>query len=254
MSLVPARNADANGKPLGDAGGGLTVTRHLSPPHPCVYLPERTMRAVVVGTAAENEPAVYSRLAPSGFRRSGSVYYVPRCESCRACISLRVKTGAFVPSRRFRRVLRRNADLETTAGPPEDEPLEHFELYQRYIKERHPGGSMDPPSPADYMQLTHPAGMDTIALDIRQDGRLVASAVTDVLDHGLAAVYTYFDPAMSNRSLGVFAILEQIAECRRRGLPYLYLGYWIEESDKMRYKADFRPAEVLTDGTWSPLA
>ena len=211
------------------------------------------MRAVVVGTAPENQSAVYSRLAPAGFRRSGSVYYVPRCEGCNACIPLRVNVGEFAPNRRFRRVLRRNADLQTMAVAPDDEPIEHFALYQRYIEGRHAGGSMDPPSPADYIQLAHPAGMETIALDIRQDGRLVASAVTDVLDHGLAAVYTYFDPAMAGRSLGVFAILKQIAECRRRGLPYLYLGYWIEESDKMRYKADFRPAEVLTNGNWSPL-
>ena len=231
----------------------IKVTRHVAGPHPCVYFPERTMRAVVVGAAPEDQSAVYSRLAPAGFRRSGSVYYVPRCEDCSACISLRVKVDEFAPSRRFRRVLRRNADLETMAVAPDDEPIEHFALYQRYIRERHPGGSMDPPSPADYMQLAHPVGMETVALDIRQGGRLVASAVTDVLDHGLAAVYTYFDPNMADRSLGSLAILEQIAECRRRGLPYLYLGYWIEDSDKMRYKADFRPAEVLINGNWSPL-
>ena len=231
----------------------LKVTRHVAGPHPCVYFPERKMRAVVVGAAPEDKAAVYSRLAPLGFRRTGSVYYAPRCEGCNACISLRVKAGEFAPNRRFRRVLRRNADLQTVATAPDEEPVEHFALYQRYIKGRHAGGSMDPPSPADYIQLAHPAGMETIALDIRQDGRLVASAVTDVLDHGLAAVYTYFDPSMSDRSLGVFAILEQIAECRRRGLPYLYLGYWIEESDKMRYKADFGPAEVLINGNWSPL-
>ena len=231
----------------------LKVTRHVAGPHPCVYFPERKMRAVVVGAAPEDQSAVYSRLAPLGFRRTGSVYYVPRCEGCNACISLRVKVGEFTPNRRFRRVLRRNADLQTVTAAPENEPTEHFALYQRYINDRHPGGAMDPPSPADYMQLTSPVGMETVALDIRQDGRLVASAVTDVLDHGLAAVYTYFDPAMVDRSLGVFAILTQIAECRRRGLPYLYLGYWIEESDKMRYKADFRPAEVLVDGNWSAL-
>ena len=231
----------------------IKVTRHVAGPHPCVYFPERAMRAVVVGTAPEDQSAVYSRLAPSGFRRSGSVYYVPRCEGCRACISLRVKVDEFAPSRRFRRVLLRNADLETKAVAPDEAPMEHFALYQRYIRERHPGGSMDPPSPADYMQLAQPTGMETVAFDIRQGGRLVASAVTDVLDHGLAAVYTYFDPAMADRSLGSLAILEQIAECRRRGLSYLYLGYWIEESDKMRYKADFRPAEVLINGNWSAL-
>ena len=231
----------------------LRVTQHVAGPHPCAYFPERTMRAVVVGAAPEDQSAVYSRLAPAGFRRSGSIYYVPRCEGCSACISLRIKVDEFAPSRRFRRVRRRNADLETKVVAPDDEPVEHFALYQRYIEVRHPGGSMDPPSATDYMQLTHPVGTETIALDIREDGRLVASAVTDVLDQGLAAVYTYYDPTMRDRSLGVFAILEQIAECRRRGLPYLYLGYWIEESDKMRYKADFRPAEVLINANWSPL-
>lgn len=231
----------------------LAVARHVSDPHPCVYFPDRTMRAIVVRTAPEDQSAVYSRLAPSGFRRSGSVFYVPRCAGCTACVSLRVDVDGFAPNRRFRRVLRRNADLDTTTVEPRSEPIEHFELYQRYIKERHSGGSMDPPSPTDYMQLAHSFGMQTVALDIRQDGRLVASAVTDVLDHGLAALYTYFDPEMPARSLGTFAILQQIAECRRRGLRYLYLGYWIEESDKMRYKADFRPAEVLIDGSWSAI-
>lgn len=235
------------------AGEAYPITKRVAGPHPCVYFPDRAMRTVVVGTTSKHQPSVYSRLAPLGFRRSGPILYAPRCENCNACVSLRVLADDFVPNRRFRRVAARNADLDTQIVDPQDNPMEHFALYQRYIKVRHPGGSMDPPSPTDYLQLTHSFGMDTVALDIRQNGQLVASAVTDVLDHGLAAVYTYFDPASPARSLGAYAILQQIAECRRRGLPYLYLGYWIEEAAKMRYKADFRPAEVLVRESWRPL-
>ena len=112
---------------------------------------------------------------------------------------------------------------------------------------------MYPPSAKQFLHLTQPYDVEILTLDIRQEGRLVAAAVTDVLDHGLAAVYTYFDPDLADRSLGVFAILQQIEECRRRALPHLYLGYWIDELRRMRYKADYRPAEVLRDGVWSAL-
>ena len=231
----------------------FAITRHIVGPDPCPYFADRAMRAIVVGTQPSDQAAVYSRLAPAGFRRSGCVFYLPRCEGCSACIPLRAKAAEFTPNRRFRRVLARNADLDVTTVQAASKPDEHFELYHRYIKGRHPGSSMDPPSATDYAQLVQAFGMNTVGFDVRLDGRLVASAVTDVLDDGLAAVYTYYDPALSERSLGVFAILLQIAECRRRRLPYLYLGYWIKESDKMRYKADFRPAEALVGTTWTPL-
>ena len=231
----------------------IRVHAFVAPDHPCGYFPDRTMRAIVAKPAEDDGADLYSTLAPNGFRRSGNAYYVPRCPSCTACISLRVRVQDFAPNRRFRRVSQRNADLDVRSVAPDHEPLQHFDLYRRYIPARHSGGEMDPPSARDFSQLTQSRGEATVVLDIRLGGRLVAAAVTDVLDHGLAAVYTYFDPDLSARSLGVYAILAQIAECRRRGLAYLYLGYWIAESPKMRYKADFRPAEVLVDGRWSAL-
>ena len=222
-------------------------------PDPCVYFPDRIAHAIVVESDDDIKPTVYSHLAQAGFRRTGSTFYVPDCDACNACIPLRVVAGAFRPNRRFRRVLARNADLDLTIVDALDEVEEHFALYRRYIAGRHPGGSMDPPSAKQFLQLTQSYGVETLALDWRKNGTLVASAITDVLDHGLAAVYTFFDPELADRSLGVLAILHQIAECQRRGLPHLYLGYWLEEVRRMRYKSEYRPAQVLRDGAWLPL-
>ena len=222
-------------------------------PDPCVYFPERAAHAIVVDADDAHRRAVYSHLAQAGFRRTASVFYAPRCVGCDACVPLRVVVAGFRPNRRFRRVLAQNADLTVAFRDPRDEIEEHFHLYCRYILGRHAHGSMYPPSAKQFLHLAEPDVVETATLEVREEGRLVAAAVTDVLDHGLAAVYTYFDPELANRSLGVFAILQQIAECRRRALPHLYLGYWIDELRKMRYKADYRPAEVLRDGAWSAL-
>ena len=232
---------------------GDSVEAWTEGPDPCVYFPDRTAHAIVIDSDDANRQAVYSHLATAGFRRTASVFYAPRCVGCNACVPLRVVVAGFRPSRRFRRVLARNADLTVELGDPFDEVEEHFHLYRRYISGRHPHGSMYPPSAKQFLHLTQPYDVEILTLDIRQEGRLVAAAVTDVLDHGLAAVYTYFDPDLADRSLGVFAILQQIEECRRRDLPHLYLGYWIDELRRMRYKADYRPAEVLRDGVWSAL-
>lgn len=222
-------------------------------PEPCVYFPDRTAHAIVIDADDANRQAVYSHLAQGGFRRTASVFYAPRCVGCNACVPLRVVVAGFRPNRRFRRVLARNADLAVEFRDARGEAEEHFHLYRRYISGRHALGSMYPPSAKQFLHLTEPYGVETLTLEVREQDRLIAAAVTDVLDHGLAAVYTYFDPELADRSLGVFAILQQIAECRRRGVPHLYLGYWIDELRKMRYKADYRPAEVLRDGVWSAL-
>ena len=222
-------------------------------PDPCVYFPDRIAHAIVVESDEDIKPTVYSHLAREGFRRSGSNFFLPDCDGCKACVPLRVVVGAFRPNRRFRRVLARNADLDLDIVDARDEAEEHFDLYRRYIVDRHPGGSMYPPSAKQFLRLTQSFGVETLALDWRKKGTLVASAITDVLDQGLAAVYTFFDPELADRSLGVLAILHQIAECQRRSLPHLYLGYWLDEVRKMRYKSEYRPAEVLRDGDWLPL-
>ena len=230
-----------------------SVDAWVAGPEACVYFPDRTAHAIVIDADDPIRQRVYWHLAKTGFRRTASVFYAPRCTGCNACVPLRVVVAGFRPNRRFRRVLARNADLGVEVCDPRDRVQEHFDLYRRYISGRHGDGSMYPPSAKQFLQLTEPYGIETVSIDVREGDRLVAAAATDVLDDGLAAVYTYFDPELPERSLGVFAILSQIAECRRRGLGHLYLGYWIDELRKMRYKADYRPAEVFGDGAWLPL-
>ena len=239
---------------MNDNSDEIPVDVFVAGPAPCVYFPDRLSQAIVVDAAEDLKPAMYSRLAKAGYRRTGSMIYTPHCDGCNACIPLRVVVNRHTPSRRFRRILARNADLAVGFVDAGDMAEEHFGLYRRYIAGRHVDGGMFPPSRTDFLSFARSDGIETLALDCRDErGRLVASAVTDVLENGLAAVYTFFDPGLAQRSLGVFTILRQIAECRRRGLPHLYLGYWIDELRKMRYKAEYRPAEVLRDGAWLPL-
>lgn len=210
------------------------------------------MMSVFVDPRAEMDVALYGRLAQTGFRRSGRHVYRHRCPSCRACVPLRIPVEAFRPDRGQRRVWRRNTDLDVASmkSVPREE---HFELYRRYVDTRHPGGGMDDPSPEDYWSFIDSGWADTDLVEFRLHGRLVCVAVCDRLSDGLSAVYTFFDPADSRRSPGTFAVLWQISEARRLGLPYVYLGYWIAESPKMAYKAAFRPAEGLRNGLWEAL-
>ena len=218
-------------------------------PHQCVYFEDRDARSQVLHPLELRSPAAYSDLARAGFRRTGDDLYRPRCQSCEACIPTRVAVERFRWGRRFRRVLKRNADLVVHAEPATPD-REGLDLFARYICGRHTDGGMYPPSPGQLLSMLRPEWAGTFLLNVRLDGRLVASAVTDTLEDGLAAVYTFFDPDLAARSLGVFAILQQVEECRRRGLPYLYLGFWIAELRKMRYKIEYQPAQLLIDGRW----
>jgi arginyl-tRNA--protein-N-Asp/Glu arginylyltransferase len=218
-------------------------------PHRCVYFADREARSQVLHPAEPRSPVDYSSFARAGFRRSGDDLYRPRCDSCEACIPTRVAVDRFRWGRRFRRVLKKNADVTVDMQPAEPDRA-GLDLYARYIRGRHADGGMYPPSPAQLSSILQSDWAGTFFLNARLDGRLVATAVTDTLDDGLSAIYTFFDPDLAGRSLGVFAILKQVEECRRRGLPYLYLGFWIAESAKMRYKIEYQPAQLLIDGRW----
>ncbi len=221
----------------------------LTLPHPCGYLPEREAVTLLIDPGLAVERRLYSQLAVRGFRRSGDSVYRPHCPDCNACVSLRVDAGAFRPNRSQRRVGRRNGDLVCSLVEPSCDE-EHFQLYARYLAGRHAGAGMDDPSPDSYRQFLLAQHLETVFLDCRLEGRLVCVAVLDVLDDGLSAVYTFFDPALAQRSLGVYAILQEIAEVRRRGLDWLYLGYWIEACRRMNYKDRFRPYQIYRGGGW----
>ncbi|MEK7321634.1 MAG: arginyltransferase [Pseudomonadota bacterium] len=228
-----------------------TVKLFAGASHGCGYLPAEVATTQFVDPSLSMNPALYSELVDLGFRRSGELVYRPRCRQCVACVPMRIPVAAFTPSRRQRRTWQRNQDLQVHLVPARFNAA-HFDLYRRYIAARHPGGGMDVNDPAQYESFFVSPWSETWCAEIRDQDRLLAVAVIDRLQQGWSAVYTYFDPAQARRSLGGFAVLWQIEECRRLGLPWLYLGYWVEQSPKMAYKNQFQPMEVLRQGGWQP--
>jgi arginine-tRNA-protein transferase len=221
----------------------------LTYPHACSYLPGREAVTLLADPRAELSPALYTRLAQLGFRRSGNDLYRPHCPACDACIPVRIPVEGFRPRRRDRRCWQNNRDLTANICPAEFRN-EHFSLYERYLNSRHPGGGMDQPTVEQYLGFLISRWCETWFVEFRRQGRLLAVAVTDVLQDGLSAVYTFFDPEESRRSLGTYSILWQLEAARRERLRWLYLGYWIEECAKMRYKGDFRPLQAYRDARW----
>ena len=222
---------------------------YATPVHECSYLPDREAVTVFADPEFRKDTALYSVLSRYGFRRSGQHIYRPRCPACHACVPVRVPVKEFTPRRSQRRTWRANQDLRVNAT----EPLfkeEHFELYRRYLASRHKGGGMDDPSPAQYMEFLASPWSDTVFYEFWLDRRLLGVTVADELEDGLSAVYTFFDPESARRSLGVFAILWELAQAEHRGLDWLYLGYWIGEAPKMRYKTEYRPLEFFQNGHW----
>ncbi len=221
-------------------------------PHPCSYLESEQATTLFIDPQADITEEMYDALAESGFRRSGPHIYRPHCEACNACIPARVPVQQFAMKRKQRRVWKKNADLKVTEVPS-IRGNEYFELYCRYIEERHFDGDMYPPSREQYDSfLTDDFGVSKY-FAFRDAERLVAVAVIDVMQSGLSAMYTFFDPNDSRRSLGSYAILWQIEYARSLELPYVYLGYWIKACRKMQYKIEYRPLQLLINRKWLTL-
>lgn len=220
----------------------------LTTDYPCSYLPGRQARNLVADPAATDE-RLYTRLAELGFRRSGDHVYRPHCRGCMACRSLRIPVDRFRPNRAQRRIWNRNQDLAVRVIDAEFKQ-EHFELFGRYLRIRHAGGGMEPDNPESYWSFITSRWSPTGLGEFRRYRQLVAVAVMDRLENGLSAVYTFFDPDEKTRGLGTHAILWQIAEARRLGLQWLYLGYWVEQCDKMSYKIRFKPHEIFVAERW----
>ncbi len=205
-----------------------------------------------VDPRATVDKKLYSQLTALGFRRSGSHYYRPHCEHCSACIPVRLNVNHFRPDRGQRRVVRQNEDLTFNLVRAELTEA-YYELYARYIEQRHHDGDMYPPSREQFSSFLVEGATESYFLEMRKNKTLIGLAVIDALDDGLSAIYTVFDPDEEHRSLGTMAVLWQIDEARRCQLPYLYLGYWIRECRKMSYKTRFRPIEALLNGHWQTL-
>lgn len=220
-----------------------------TPPHPCSYLDDRRATTLFVDPAAEIDNGLYSALSALGFRRSGRHVYRPHCDGCTACIPVRIPSAEFLPRRSQQRILRRNADLKVRIRPPRLTE-ENYALYARYIEQRHSDGDMYPPSPDQFRSFLLCEWSETLFVEFHAGNQLLAVAVTDQVGDGLSAIYTFYDPDAARRSLGVHAILWQLQHASETGRPYLYLGYWIKQCQKMSYKTDYRPLEMFVGERW----
>jgi len=225
---------------------------YLTPEHECSYLPMQQAMTLFADPSVCIDTTMYSELIQHGFRRSGTHVYRPRCPMCDACIPIRIPVNDFTPSRSQRRVWKRNQDITITAVPAEYND-EHFQLYRRYMSARHSGGGMDNPEPEKYSEFLINPYIDACFYEFRLERQLLAVASVDILNMGISAVYTFFEPAEPARSLGNMAILWQIEEARRLRLPHVYLGYWIKECQKMVYKEQYHPFEVFREGLWQQI-
>lgn len=230
----------------------------LTPGGPCPYLPGRVERKVFARLSGPLAKPLNEALTQSGFRRSQMIAYRPACEGCNACVSVRIVVDEFKPSRSHRRILKRNDDLLRREAPAEA-TREQFALLRTYLDSRHAGGGMSDMGLFDYVAMVEETPVETHVVEYRKSGAdeapgpLLACALSDVLRDGLSMVYSFYHPGEEARSLGTQMILDHIAAARARGLPYVYLGYWIRGSEKMDYKSRFQPLEVLSPDGWTLL-
>jgi arginine-tRNA-protein transferase len=224
---------------------------YLTAPSPCPYLPGRDERKVFTHLIGRRAVALNDTLTQSGFRRSQTIAYRPACEACRRCVSVRVKVADFVASRGLRRVAKRNRDILGEPQAPRATP-EQYQLFRSYVGARHYDGGMADMGFADYQMMIEDSHVETRLIEYRAQasGRLTACCLTDHLADGLSMVYSFYDPELVQQSLGAFMILDHVARVRELALEHLYLGYWVEGSPKMDYKARFLPQERLSMDGW----
>jgi len=234
-------------------GSGPPLFFHVMRETPCPYLDGRLERKLLVDLDRPDAQRLYGQLSRAGFRRSHAIAYRPACTGCRACVPVRIAVPSFVPSRSLRRIAQLNRDL-TPHERPAAATDEQFALFQRYLEARHGDGEMAAMAAEDYRAMVEDTRLDTRILELRGPGGALASAcIVDWLEDGPSAVYSFFEPGQARRGLGNQVVLTLIELAMRRGLPYVYLGYWIEGAAKMSYKSRFRPIEALGPKGWKPL-
>lgn len=232
----------------------------LTAPSPCPYLDGQFERKVFTHLVGDKAAEMNDLLTQGGFRRSQNIAYRPACETCRACVSVRILAQEFVASRNMKRVLQHNSDLVGHMHNAEPS-TEQYSLFRSYLDARHRRGGMSDMTVLDYAMMVEDTHVDTKVIEYRRrgpdtfitgkgQGELIAVALTDKMADGLSMVYSYFNPDFEERSLGTFMILDHIARARAMGLSHVYLGYWVNGSRKMNYKMRFMPQEHLGPKGW----
>ena len=230
---------------------------YITAPQPCPYLPGRLERKLFTHLTRDKPRFLIDNLLKGGFRRSQNIAYMPYCDACSACVPVRILVGEFAPRRSLRRIARINSDLVATRMSPAPSS-EQYSLFRTYIDARHADGGMAEMSVLDYSLMVEDSVVETFVTEYRLkpdpygDGKspLIAVSLCDRLSDGVSMVYSFYDPTQPQRSLGTYMILDHVEFARSQGHPFVYLGYWIEGSRKMRYKNRFEPQERLTSKGW----
>ena len=227
----------------------ISIPLYLAEAHACSYLAQHNAQFAYIHPDFPLSTELYSQLIEQGFRRSGSHVYQPSCTACKKCTSVRLAVNDFQPSRQQRRTLRSNIDIQVRIKPATFEQ-QHFDLYLLYQKNRHTDSSMASATKDDYINFLSSEWCNTLFVEFSYAGKLAGIAVVDLLDNALSAVYTFFDPRFSKRSLGVYAVLWQIEHAKSLGMEWVYLGYWVEQCQKMSYKINYQPLQGLVEKEW----
>jgi arginyl-tRNA--protein-N-Asp/Glu arginylyltransferase len=227
----------------------------LIEPHDCSYLPNRKANSIFVDSQTPPTWDQYCQLSELGFRRSGSHFYRPQCPGCDECKSCRILVPQIdLQSKRFKRILNKAGALKT-AFAPASYSHEHYDLYRKYINTRHKDGDMYPASIEQYKSFIVSSESRSLFFEIRDEQQtLVACTAVDLLNDGISAVYTYYDPAFDKLSPGTLAVLLLCKEALAKQLDYVYLGYWVKNSPKMNYKTQYKPLEIFNGHDWQLLA
>lgn len=224
---------------------------YATAPHDCSYLSDREATTLFIDPDLEIDHILYTEVNDLGFRRSGKHFYKPYCRNCTDCIATRIPIDQFSPTRRQKRIINKNRDLQCIEVDSIDSE-EHYTLYERYITLRHGDGDMYPPSRTQYLQFIGAPSAFSRFIEFRLNGVLLAVSVFDEFDDNLSAIYSFFEPE-SNRSLGVYIVLWLIELARAESHYFVYLGYWIKDCQKMAYKIEYRPIQLRINGRWQTL-